>query len=58
MNPSGLAYQVQTSPVMNSSPAIVRKGVLGSAGAKNLSYSALPSVSVKVSVESLPYDRC
>lgn len=57
MNPSGPAYQMQVSPVMNSSPANVRRAALGSAGAKNLSYSALLSVYVKASVKSRPCDR-
>ena len=56
MNPSGHAYQMQAS-LMNWSLANAIRVVLGSASAKNLSYSAQPSVSVKVSVNSLPYDR-
>ena len=56
MNPSGHAYQMQASPVMNWSLANARRVVLGSASAKKLTYSAQPSVSVKVSVNSLPCD--
>ena len=57
MNPSGHAYQIQASPVMNLSLANARRVVLGSASAKNPTYSAQPSVSVKASVNSLPCDR-
>ena len=54
MDPSGHAYQMQASPVMNWFLANAIRVVLGSASAKKLSYSAQPSVSVKVSVNSLP----
>ena len=56
MNHSGHAYQMQANPVMNWSLANARRVVLGSASAKKVSYSAQPSVSVKVSVSSLPCD--
>ena len=56
MNPSGHAYQMQVSPVMNWSLANAIRVVLDNASAKKLSYSAQPSVSVKVSVNSLPCD--
>lgn len=57
MNSSGHAYQMQASQVMNLLLANVRRVVLGIASAKKLSYSALPSASVKESVNSLPWDR-
>ena len=57
MNPSGHVYQMQASPVMNLSHANARRVVLGSASAKNTSYSAEPFASVKARVTSLPYDR-
>ena len=56
MNPSGHVYQMQASPVMNLYPANTRRVVLGNASAKKLTYSAQPSVSVKVNVISLPSD--
>ena len=57
MNPSGHVYQMQASPVMSLSHANARGVVLGSASAKNTSYSAQPFASVKASVTSLSYDR-
>ena len=57
MGPSGHAYQMQGSPVMNLSLANVKRVVLGIVSAKRLTYSAQPSVSVKGSVSSIPVDR-
>ena len=57
MNPSEHAYQMQASPVIKWSLATAIRDVMVSASAKKLSYSAQPSVSVKVSVNSLPCDR-
>ena len=57
MNPSGHAYQMQGSAVMNLSNVNVKRVVLGIASAKRLNYSAQPSVSGKGSVNSFPSDR-